>query len=188
MISSNSSLALSNQLSRSAYLYIYVHATSARMCDWSQPVRRHVKRLEKDVACKTNFPSDSAMATEGKKTHNVDYIRDIVCARSPPYCIIYLAVCNNNDAYRELHFTMPLTDHHCEEPFKFFVIKWQMRFSRVHRALKYTFTESTESSRCIMCFRVHGRFIRGSLFLLRIKFRARVYTHYKESLFAERTA
>lgn len=27
-----------------------------------QPVRHHVERLEKDVACKANLPSDSTMA------------------------------------------------------------------------------------------------------------------------------
>lgn len=122
-------------------------------------------------------------------THNANYIRDIVCARSPPYCIVYLAVCNNDDAaYRELHFTMPLTDHRCEELFKLLVVKWQIRFSPVHRALKYTFTEPIESSRCITYFGVHERVHQRVYVLLRIKFRVRVCMRYKESLFAERTA
>jgi len=42
--------------------------------------------------------------------------------------------------------------------------------------------------RVVLCASECTGDLSASLFLLRIKFRARVYTHYKESLFAERTA
>lgn len=129
MISSNSNLALSDCPEA---LVCTCACTQHPHILWSWPVRRHVEWLEKDVACKANLPSDSTMLAEEGGGHSyTGYTRDIVCVRYPLCCIVYLAVYNNDDvAYRELHFAMPLTDHRCEKSFKLLVVERQIRFSR----------------------------------------------------------
>lgn len=93
------------------YIAHVTYTCSTRDC------RRHVERFEKDVACKANLPSDSTKATLE------------VCLRPKLHCLP--AVCNNDDtAYRELHFTMPLTDPplrgDAQTPC---LVEWQIWFS-----------------------------------------------------------
>lgn len=112
----------------------------------------------------SSFRSDnSSREEEGKKgTRTPTTQLEILSVwDTPQCCIVYLAVYNNDDAaYRELHFAMPLTDHRCEEPFKLLVFERQIRFSLAHAELwKNTFSEQIESSRSTLqeYERVHPR-------------------------------
>lgn len=142
--------------------------TRARTRNRSRPVGRHVERLKKNVACKANLPSDSTKVAERGEEGGHSYTpaihsRYTVCVRYPfPPCrIVYLAVCNNDDAaYRELHFMMPLTDHRCEEPFKLLVVERQIRFSPSTPSSELYLYQTTESSRCILYLESTREFIR----------------------------
>lgn len=176
MISSNSNLALLNYPEEFACMcahtqHPHVYGT---VRGWSDITSSGSKRMSHANA---NLPSDSTMVVRGRRGEGGEghpyagCTRDIVCVRYPPCRIVYrVAVCNNDAAYRELHFAMPLTDHRCEEPFKLFVVERQIRFSPVRpNSETHTPLSNKPNRRVVFCTSRARESSYASLFLLRTK-------------------